>query len=83
MTIYLYTHPQEFKLEFLPLPEFLQTRTDLRLTLDTPSDFALLQELYSRHLTETGGSLKELIELVDSEPRYHSVMKENIAQNEK
>lgn len=83
VTIYLYTHPQEFKIGLLPLPEFLQTRTDLRLTLDTPSDFALLQELYSRHLTETGGSLKELIDIVDSEPRYHSVMKENIAQNEK
>nr|MDE5744399.1 aminotransferase [Paramuribaculum sp.] len=83
VTIYLYTHPQDFCIEYLPLPDFLQTRTDIRLTLDTPSDFALLQELYSRHQTETDGLLKSLIQLVDSEPRYHTVMKENIEQNEK
>lgn len=83
VTIYLYTHPGEFSIELLPLPDFLQTRTDIRLTLDTPADYALLQELYSRHLTETDGSLKALIKLVDSEARYHSVMKENIEQNEK
>lgn len=83
VTIYLYTHPQDFSIELLQLPDFLKSRTDIRLTLDTPSDFALLQELYSRHLAETDGSLKSLIQLVDSEPRYHSVMRENIEQNEK
>ncbi|MDE6651956.1 MAG: aminotransferase, partial [Paramuribaculum sp.] len=83
VTIYLYTHPQDFSIEYQPLPDFLQSRTDIRLTLDTPADFALLQELYSRHKIETDGSLKSLIQLVDSEPRYHSVMKENIEQNEK
>ncbi len=83
VTIYLYTHPRDFKLSMLPLPEILAARTDLRLTLDTPADFALLSELYRRHSLETDGSLEALVALVDSEPRYARIMKQNIAQNEK
>ena len=83
VTIYLYTHLEEFSVELMPLPDFLQTRTDLRLTLDTPEDFALLSELYRRHRDETDGSPRALVALVDSNPAYGSVMKENIARNEK
>ena len=83
VTIGLYTHPADFSLAFLPLPEELQERTDLRLTLDTPSDFKLLQELYRRLGTETDGSLDALLEMVDANPQYGKIMKQNIAQNEK
>lgn len=83
VTIGLYTHPADFSLAFLPLPEKLQERTDLRLTLDTPSDFKLLQELYRRLETETDGSLDALLEMVDANPQYGKIMKQNIAQNEK
>lgn len=83
VTIYEYTHPKEFSVELLPLPGFLQNRPDLRLTLDTPSDFALLSELYRRHRDDTDRSARALVELVDSEPRYHEIMKHNIEENEK
>lgn len=83
VTIYEYTHPQEYTIELLPLPQFLQARQDLRLTLDTPADFQLLSELYARSLDECDGDLRGLIELVDSEPRYGAIMKQNIIANEK
>lgn len=83
VTIYLYTHPEEFTSVYMPLPPALRDRTDLRLTLDTPSDFALLQELYSRLGAETDTSLPSLLQLVDSNPDYGRIMKQNIAQNEK
>lgn len=83
VTIYLYTHPDQFELSMLPLPQILSSRTDLRLTLDTPADFDLLSELYRRHAAETDGSLEALVALVDSEPRYARIMKKNIEQNEK
>ncbi|MDE6497960.1 MAG: aminotransferase [Muribaculaceae bacterium] len=83
VTIYLYTHPDQFKLSLLPLPGILSTRTDLRLTLDTPADFALLKELYRRLGSETDGSLGALVALVDSDSRYARIMKQNIEQNEK
>lgn len=83
VTIYMYTHPGEFRLEFLPLPEILRTRTDIRLTLDTPSDFELLSELYRLHTSAGETSTESLIRLVDSDPKYAAIMKENITQNEK
>ncbi len=83
VTIYLYTHPEEFRIELIPLPEILQQRTDIRLTLDTPSDFELLHELYARHTAQPGASTETLIALVDSNPAYGAIMKQNIAQNEK
>ncbi len=83
VTIYLYTHPEDFSINLIPLPEFLQTRTDLRLTLDTPSDFKLLSELYRIHRDRTDGSVEKLVDLIDSNPLYGKIMKQNIAQNEK
>lgn len=83
VTIYEYTHPEQFKIELLPLPEFLQARLDLRLTLDTPSDFALLSKLYTLHRDTTDRSLKALVDLVDSTPAYGEIMKHNIEENEK
>lgn len=83
VTIYLYTHPDEFRCVFLPLPEALRQRTDIRLTLDTPSDFRLLNELYTRLHAETDASLRALLSMTDSNPEYHRIMKQNILQNEK
>lgn len=84
VTIYLYTHPESFKLRYLPLPKELQDRTDIRLTLDTPSDFSLLQELYKKlEASSSLNSLPALLDLVDSNPEYGKIMKININQNSK
>ena len=83
VTIFLYTHPESFKIARIPLPDFLSARTDLRLTLDTPSDFKLLNELSERVKNETDGSLEALVNLVDANPEYGNIMKTNILQNEK
>ncbi len=83
VTNYMYTHPGEFSVHLLPLPEFLEERNDLRFTLDTPDDFRLLQELYASFREETDGSLEALIKMVDSRSSYQIQMKKNITENEK
>lgn len=83
VTIFLYTHPDLFSICRIPLPEVLRNRTDLRLTLDTPSDFKLLNELFALLQGESDHSLKRLIEMVDKNPEYGKIMKTNILQNEK
>lgn len=83
VTIYLYTHPEAFKISLLPLPEVLEGRTDLRFTLDTMDDFVLLQELYATYVEQTDGSIEALLQLVASQPTYRKRMLENISQNEK
>lgn len=83
VTIYLYTHPQQFAVTLLPLPDYLEGRLDLRFTLDTMEDFTLLQQLYATHYEETDRSVQALLHLVESKPEYRTQMLENIARNEK
>lgn len=83
VTIYLYTHPEEFTLRLLDMPRPLSTRTDLRLTLDTPSDFALLSDLYALWEAEKSHGTETLLRIIDSDPRYGAIMKQNIALNSK
>lgn len=83
VTIYLYTHPEEFKVRLLPLPDELEGRFDLRFTLDTMEDFTLLQELYATFYEKTDRSVHALLQLVKAHPEYREKMLENIARNEK
>lgn len=83
VTIYLYTHPEEFKVCLLPLPDGLEGRFDLRFTLDTMEDFTLLQELYATFHEKTDRSIHALLQLVETHPEYRKKMLENIARNEK
>lgn len=45
VTRYLYRHPEEFSLRFLPVPEPLD-RDDLRLTVDLPEDWEHAHTIY-------------------------------------
>lgn len=83
VTIYLYTHPETFSVELLPLPAELEHRQDLRFTLDTPDDFTLLSNLYADWYEGTDRSLPALLQTVDARPEYLARMKENIKRNEK
>ncbi len=83
VTIYLYTHPQEFRVKLLPLPAMLEDRKDLRFTMDTQEDFTLLQTLYATFIETTGGDIDELLQLIDTHPEYKAKMRENIRNNEK
>lgn len=83
VTIYMYTHPEEFKCRYLPLPEAVRERHDIRLTLDTPSDFDILRRLYEQFGAQPDRSVEALVTLIDSDPDYGRIMKQNIQQNSK
>ena len=83
VTIYLYTHPEAFSVRLLPLPTGLESRQDLRFTLDTPDDFSLLGSLYAEWYEKTDRSLSALLQTVDARPEYLERMRENIKRNEK
>lgn len=83
VTIYLYTHPDEFKVDLLPIPKDLETRTSLRFTLDTLEDFTLLQQLYAEFVETTDKSISELLRLIEKHPDCEMRMRENIMKNEK
>lgn len=83
VTLYLYTHPDKFRCRFLPLPAAVSNRTDIRLTLDTQSDFDILRRLYHEFDNAPDQSVDALMAMIDANPDYGRIMKQNIQQNEK
>lgn len=76
VTIYLYEHPDQFKIENVPAPAAV-TRPDLRITIDTPQDYALLccifDELYQG---DKFFSLESVVKLLTAKPWLPMINKE-------
>ena len=81
VTIYLYTHPEEFKIHLMPLPAELEGRFDLRFTLDTAEDFSLMPKLYKEWIEKTEPTLATLLKLVAANPHYRTRILANVAHH--
>jgi spore coat polysaccharide biosynthesis protein SpsF len=80
VTNYIYEHPDMFEIKLMNLPPVFKETENIRLTLDSPTDFQLEKELYKKykHLdTET------LIELLKKEKSIQEKMKDEIMKNKK
>lgn len=84
VTIYIYTHPEDYKCEWIECPDFLQGRNDIRLTVDNAEDFENAQIVYSA-LSEINPnfSLKDVVEYIDSNTSLQDSMKKMITNNQK
>jgi len=82
VTNYIYTHPKNFSLKFLPLPKYLKSRKDIRLTLDTTADFKFLKNLY-HHIKDKDLNIEDLVSWVDQQPELLQMMQEQIKKNSK
>lgn len=84
VTNYLYTHPEEFSLRFLTEKSEIQRNQKLRLTIDTPEDFKMMQAVYSvlaeRNLEITPTNI---VSVIDETPEYYDAMESIINQNKK
>lgn len=82
VTIYMYEHPEDFRIQFAEPPDWLK-RPEFRLTVDTPEDLALIRKIYEimslKSTTVLG--LKEVIHLLDKNPELLKV-NENIRQKD-
>lgn len=67
VTVHVYTHPEEYKCEWIECPDFLQGRDDIRLTVDTPEDMINAQQIYA-YLKEKyrDFSLLDVVRFLDS-----------------
>lgn len=84
VTNYLYEHRDRFNAHFLPVPEPLCFRRDVRLTIDTEGDFKNLSELYAALCHAEGGLEPEnLIAEIDQRPRLLEHMRNEIGRNAK
>lgn len=84
VTIHLYTHPDEYKCEWIECPEFLQGRNDIRLTVDNIEDFENAQEVF-KTLFETNPDfgLEDVVTYIDEHAKLRDSMKQMIENNQK
>ncbi|TXB67261.1 hypothetical protein FRY74_03490 [Vicingus serpentipes] len=84
VTNYIYYNNKQFKYAFLPLPEFLEDRQNVRLTVDTESDFLIAQELYDNiYIKKNSFKLEDLLKLIDENDVIKSNMEAQIKGNAK
>lgn len=84
VTIHVYSHPDEYKCEWIECPNFLQGRNDIRLTVDNHEDFENAQNAFaSLYEDNPNFGLEDVIEYIDSHKELHESMKKMIANNQK
>lgn len=84
VTIHIYTHPDEYKCEWIECPDFLQGRNDIRLTVDNIEDFENAQEVF-KTLNEANPDfgIDEVVKYVDEHEELRDSMKQMIDNNQK
>lgn len=84
VTIHIYTHPNEYKCEWIECPAFLQGRNDIRLTVDNPDDFENAQIVYSAlYNASPNFGLEDVVKFIDEHSELQASMKKMIDNNQK
>lgn len=84
VTFHIYTHPEQYKCEWIAVPEFLQGRDDIRLTIDTYEDLENAKKVYSELKNQNDNfSLQDLVTYLDSHEEIKQSMLSNIRKNKK
>lgn len=84
VTIHIYTHPDEYKCEWIECPAFLQGLNDIRLTVDNPDDFENAQIVYSAlYNASPNFGLEDVVKFIDEHSELQASMKKMIDNNKK
>ncbi len=84
VTIHVYTHPKDYKCEWIDCPAYIQGRTDIRLTIDTEEDFSNAQQVFNALTKRTENfTLKDIVEYLDQHRELTNSMKNIINKNKK
>lgn len=81
VTNYVYSNPEQFKINKIPTPSIIDNNPEVRLTIDTIEDFNLASELYTKLYPSL--ELEELFKLLLENQAYEQIMKEQIELNGK
>lgn len=84
VTIHIYTHPEDYKCEWIECPDFLQGRNDIRLTVDNAEDFENAKAAYAALRQENPNfGLKDVVKYIDNNLELQDSMKKMIQTNQK
>lgn len=82
VTYHIYTHPDEYKCEWIAGPNFLEGRDDIRLTIDTPKDLESALKVYSDLKSKDENfTLQDVVSYLDSHEEIKQSMLKIISQN--
>jgi spore coat polysaccharide biosynthesis protein SpsF len=82
VTNYIYSYPEKFKIELMPISHYLSQNNFVRLTLDTIDDFDLLKEIFNVYPDFNKGP-DDLVELISINQHWVEIMRKQIEQNQK
>jgi len=84
VTNYLYEHPEIFDIEWIKTPEAVVDREDIRLTIDTMTDFTNANTIYDEvYKSSINPTLAEVVNILDQTPQLLEQMKLEITKNSK
>lgn len=84
VTNYIYGNPQLFDVQFIQADLLVFSRTDIRMTLDTPEDFRIQQQIFATISKENPNfGIPEIVNWLNQHPEILEVMKSEILKNQK
>lgn len=84
VTNYIYTHKDQFSIDFIYVPEEVELHKNIRLTLDTMIDFELQKDLYAKMIDNgIDITINNIINLLDLNKELYELMEKEIRSNTK
>lgn len=84
VTNFIYSNPILFDVQFIPADPLVFSRTDIRMTLDTPEDFEIQKEIFATISKENPNfGIPEIVFWLDKHPEILDTMKKEIVKNQK
>jgi spore coat polysaccharide biosynthesis protein SpsF len=84
VTLHVYSHPEEYRCEWIDCPDFLQGREDIRLTVDNAEDFENAQRVYSALCANNSDfGLEDIVDFIDNDINLRMSMEKLIDNNKK
>lgn len=84
VTNFIYGNPTLFKVQFIAADPVVFSRSDIRMTLDTPEDFEIQKEIFATIRKENPNfAIPEIIKWLDRHPEILEKMKSEILKNQK
>lgn len=84
VTNFIYGNPQLFNVQFIQADPLVFSRTDIRMTLDTPEDFQIQQQIFATISKENPNfGIPEIVSWLDRRPEILEIMKNEILKNQK
>jgi spore coat polysaccharide biosynthesis protein SpsF len=84
VTNFIYGNPDLFNVQFIQADPLVFSRTDIRMTLDTPQDFEIQQKIFAAITKENPNfGIQEIVNWLNQHPEILEQMKTEILRNQK